>query len=396
MTAGKLSFQSLRLLLFPLCSFLFTATFWMIMAFLPIYLTSLGIPGDHLGFILGMYSLAGLGFIIPFGILADRLSPRKVLYTGGICMLAHVIILKYAFAEYLIFLATFVGGLGLNIFQTVLFALYLKVIPEDHRGLRVSIFQMGFFLGFGVGPLIGGHLWNIGGYNLVLKTSIYAVVLLILCYALLPESPISRFSWNEYREDVLQKKTLLFLILYFVYALHFGVEHTGFSMLMKRELHFSAGEIGLVYMAVGIWMTLLAPLTGHQFDIHPRITPFLIGGMVVSSLFHIATAFVNSVNHMILVRILHTLGDSPVIFATGLLTSTLFPQRRLGGNSAVVQTVRTVGVFTGNAMTGIIASMVGYGGAFVYTGIFFLMSALLFLPFVYAYFDSSRVSDSPA
>lgn len=370
------------------------------MAFLPIYLTNLGVAGNHLGFILGMYPLAGLGFIIPFGVLADRLSPKKVLYAGASCMLIHIVMLKFALAECLIFFATFVGGLGLNIFQTVLFALYLKVIPEDHRGLRVSIFQMGFFLGFGVGPLIGGYLWNSGGYDLILKISTYVFLVLIVCYALLPEGSINRFSWSEYREDVFQKKTLLFLAVYFVYALHFGVEHTGFSMLMKKELLFSAREIGLVYLAVGLWMTLLAPLTGHQFDIHPRITPFLVGGMVVSSVFHIATAFADSVNRMILVRILHTLGDSPVIFATGLLTSTLFPQRRLGGNSAVVQTVRTVGVFTGNAMTGIIASYTGYGGAFIYTGIFFLMSAILFLPFVYAYFDAPRgknlpVSDSP-
>ncbi len=376
--------------LFAICSFTFTLVFWMVLAFLPIHLARIGIPSSMSGVIMGTYSLGGLGFIIPFGMLADRFSPKRILYLGIAFVFVHIIGLKIASSFNTLLVCAFLGGLGLSIFQIVLFSLYLKVIPEDGKGLKISTFQMGFFLGFGVGPLAGGTLWGSGGYDLILSVSLVAILVLVGLFVMLPDTQIYAFSWKDYKQDVAQKKAILFLVIYFVYGMHFGVEQTGFSILMKRELNFGAKEIGMVYMAVGIWMALLSPFTGHSFDVQKKITPFLIGGLLVSAAFHIATSFARNLGQMVAVRILHTLGDTPAIFSMGMLTAMLFPQGRMGGNSAVVYSTRTVGIFTGNVFTGILASLVGYKGAFVYSGLFFLLATLCFWPLVGGTFGNLR------
>ncbi len=376
--------------LFAICTFTFTLVFWMVLAFLPIHLARIGIPSSVSGVIMGTYSLGGLGFIIPFGMLADRFSPKRILYLGIAFVFTHIVGLKIANSSGTLLLCAFLGGLGLSIFQIVLFSLYLKVIPENGKGLRISTFQMGFFLGFGVGPLVGGTLWEIGGYDLILSVSLAAVLILVGLFVLLPDSQIYAFSWKDYKQDVVQKKTILFLAVYFVYGMHFGVEQTGFSILMKKELGFGTKEIGMVYMAVGLWMALLSPFTGHSFDVQKKITPFLIGGLLVSAAFHIATPFAKDLGQMVAVRILHTLGDTPAIFSMGMLTAMLFPQGRMGGNSAVVYSIRTVGIFTGNVFTGILAGLVGYKGAFVYSGLFFLFATLCFWPLVSEIFGDLR------
>lgn len=360
----------------------------MVLAFLPIHLARIGIPSGMTGVIMGTYSLGGLGFIIPFGILADRFSPRRILYLGVAFVFVHIFGLKVARGFITLSLCTFLGGLGLSIFQIVLFSLYLKVIPESGKGFKISTYQMGFFLGFGFGPLAGGFLWSQGGYNLVLTVASFAVLLLVIFYSLLPDSEIRAFSWSEYKQDIAQKKALLFLLIYFVYGMHFGVEQTGFSILMKKELGFRASEIGVVYLAVGLWMALLSPFTGHGFDIQGKITPFLIGGLLISSLFHIITPFSKNIEQMIVVRILHTLGDTPAIFSMGMLTAILFPQGRMGGNSAVVYSIRTMGIFAGNVFTGLLANLAGYRGTFVYSGLFFLCATIIFWPLVSGLFDN--------
>ncbi|MBW1973955.1 MAG: MFS transporter [Deltaproteobacteria bacterium] len=391
---SSIRFNNWHMILFFCCSFTMTCLLWMVLAFLPIYLSKLGIQSKMAGFIIGAYSIGGLGFIIPFGMLADRVSPKKTLFLGIFFILLHIVGIKNLTLPFWLAICAFVGGLGLSIFQIVLFALFLKVIPEDKRGIRISLYQMGFFLGFGFGPLIGAQLHHCGDYQLVLSASLVVTAILALFFSLLPDSPIYAFRWNEYRDDIVQPRALLFLIIYFIYGMHFGVEQTGFSVLMKKELGFSTREIGIVYMAVGMWMAFLSPFTGHRFDVQGRITPLLIGGLLISSVFHIATAYADNLVQMIGARILHTLGDTPAIFSMGMLTALLFPQGRMGGNSAIVYSVRTLGIFVGNFVAGIIAATEGYRGAFIYTGLFFVIASLAFWPFVHSLYANVSVASS--
>ncbi|MEJ5300033.1 MAG: MFS transporter [Thermodesulforhabdaceae bacterium] len=383
--------QRYRIVLFPVCSFTFTLLFWMIVAFLPLHLRSIDLSPEKAGVVMGVYSIAALIFMIPLGVLSDRVGAKSMLMIGLGLTLLHIAGLYHA-SEFLALLCvTFIGGIGWAIFQTVLYALFLKVIPEEGKALNISLYQARLFVGFGIGPLLGGLLIQDGGYGLVLKVSALVGVFLGMCFAALPSAKLSVFKWLDYCKDILHKPPLLFLLLYFVYGLHFGVEQSGFSVLMD-DLFFSSREIGLVYMAIGIWMGFLAPFAGRWIDVTERIAPFLIGGIVVSSFFHILTAYATSFSGMVIIRLLHTLGDTYVILSFGLLTALLFPEERMGGNSAVVYTVRTLGTFSGNVLTGVVAAKLGISGAFVLSGGVIMVASLVLTPQITSLFAFNRRS----
>ena len=386
------SLNRYRIALFPICSFTFTLLFWMIVAFLPLHLRSIGLSPEKSGIVMGIYSIAALIFMIPLGVLSDRLNAKTMLIIGTGLVLLHICGLYYV-SEFIPLLGvTFVGGVGWSLFQTVLYALFLKVIPEEGKGLNIALYQAGLFVGFGVGPLLGGVLIQDSGYGLVLKVSAVVAIFLALCFSALPSAKLSVFKWLDYYKDIVRKPPLLFLVLYFVYGLHFGVEQSGFSVLMD-DLSFSSRQIGVVYMAIGIWMGVLAPFAGRWIDVSQRIAPFLIGGILLSSVFHILTAYVTGFSQMVIVRLLHTLGDTYVILSFGLLTALLFPEERMGGNSAVVYTVRTLGTFSGNILTGFTAARIGISGSFVFSGVFIMLASLMLAPQITSLFVFNHSSD---
>ncbi|MGC8718805.1 MAG: MFS transporter [Thermodesulforhabdaceae bacterium] len=378
--------------LFPICSLTFTLVLWMIVAFLPIHLRSIGIGAEKAGLVMGAYSIATLIFMIPVGVLSDRISAKKLLIGGALLVLLHIVGLYHSSHFIPLVIMTFIGGMGWSLFQTVLYALFLKVIPEDNKALNISLYQAGLFVGFGIGPLLGGLLWEAGKYGLVLKASALGTLFLALCFSALPSVKLTVFRWRQYCGDMLRKPALIFLGLYFIYGLHFGVEQSGFSVLMS-DLSFTSKQIGLVYMAIGIWMGILAPFAGRWLDVSQKIAPFLLGGIAISSAFHILTACATTFPEMVVIRLLHTLGDTAVILTFGLLTALLFPEERMGGNSAVVFTVRTLGTFSGNVFTGFLTAYLGTAGAFVSSGAVILIVSLVMAPQILSLFGSRRTAE---
>lgn len=352
----------------------------MLLSFLPEHLKELGVADSSIGMVMGIYSLSSFLLMVPLGFLSDGISPKKVLLLGAAATWSHILGLRTAWKTWHFLSLAMLGGLGWTIFQVVLFALYLKVITAEDRGKKIAFFHAGQFLGFGIGPLFAGVLWGWMDYRSTLDFAIAAAVLLNVCLLGLPDAAPLSLDWQGYRHDLTQKRTFLFLLVYFVFATHFGVEQTAHTLFMRRELAFSNWEIGFSYFVTGIWMGLLAPIAGHRFDLQQKVVVFLGLGLLCCGVFQVGTAWVHDLKGMILLRLLHTLGDTPVILALGIMTAAYFPKGRMGGNSAVIYTVRVLGTFLGSVLAGFAAPLVGYGGTFVYNGIFIVLGTFCLLP----------------
>jgi MFS family permease len=68
------------------------------------------------------------------------------------------------------------------------------------------------------------------------------------------------------------------------------------------------------------------------------------------------------------------------MLAMSIMTAAFFPAGRLGGHSAVVYAVRTIGVFAGNYGAGLLMPHVGYRGVFAVSGMVVLVATLALLP----------------
>jgi MFS family permease len=180
------------------------------------------------------------------------------------------------------------------------------------------------------------------------------------------------FSFKEYSGDILRFKPLLLIACLFVLGTHFGVEQTSFSLLLKEQFGLLPRQIGLVFACMGLWMALAVPLVGRFHDKRRSVFLFFLGGMAFSALFQVLTPLAVGIRSLVVIRLLHNLGDTVALLELGVLVALLFPSGRLGGNSGLLYGVRTLATFLAAVVSGSLNREWGYGASFMGSGLFVL------------------------
>ena len=364
---------------FLTANFLFHFVHWMVLAYLPIIFKSYGLTDSQIGFIIGLYAISSMTLMLPIGFFSDYFSPKKIVIAGAFLLSLYFSSLLFVKSFSGLMPVALAGGTGSAALTTVLYALYLKVIEKGKRGKQVAFFQLGSYLGYGLGPLSGGLLLTVIQPHSLFKTALVISLALLLVTFLLKDSTPITFSFREYRKDLGKSATIFLIAGSFVMATHFGVEQTSFSLFMKEDIKLSSSQIGLIFGGIGLWMACLVPLVGYLRDRRDRIFTFLWIGLLLSSIFQFITGLVSSASTLLLVRILHTTGDTLAILEVGVLTALLFPEHRLGGNSGLLFGIRTLGIFSGSFLAGLFNMKMGYGFSFMANGVFVFIFALSFL-----------------
>ncbi len=369
--------QHSTLILFSLCILTFSSASLMLSFFLPVYMKTQGLTDGQIGTVFGLMSLSALVLMLPLGVLSDLFPPRRLVLYGVCIFIFYSWQILTAKIYWQFILIAPLGGLAGSTFFIVLYALFLKVINRNQVGKKIAFYQSGMYLGLGIGPAIGGLLIREGGFGALLWGVLAGGLVVVILVLKLPETETIRLDLGGYKRDLRQGRILLFLLVVFTYPTHFGVEQTTLTLLMKESLDFSFTNIGLVYLMIGIWMAFLAPFAGHRFDTSQSLRALLLCGLVISGTFQILTAMVTSLPFMVIVRLLHTIGDVMMILSIGVMTAAFFPEARMGGNSAVVVATRTCGVFTGNLGSGFINGALGYVYSFAISGSVLLLFVIL-------------------
>ena len=355
-------------ILFSLCILTFASANLMMSFFLPVYMKAQGLTDGQIGTVFGLMSISALVLMFPLGVLSDIFPPRRLVLVGVCIFIFYAWQILTAEVYWQFLLVAPLGGLAVSNFYIVLYALFLKVIDKNQVGKKIAFYQSGMYLGLGIGPAIGGLLIRQGGFAALLWGVLVGGLIVLILVLKLPATETIRLDLGGYKRDLRQGRIILFLLLVFIYPIHFGVEQTSLTLLMKDTLDFSFTSIGLVYLVIGIWMAFLAPFAGHRFDTSQSLRALLICGLAISGIFQILTATVSSLPSMVIVRLLHTVGDVMMILSIGVMTAAFFPEARMGGNSAVVVATRTCGIFTGNLGSGFINGAFGYSYSFAISG----------------------------
>jgi len=189
------------------------------------------------------------------------------------------------------------------------------------------------------------------------------------------------FSFRDYRRDIKDPNALFLVAVVFVLGTHFGAEQTSISLLMKDVIGLTKREIGVIFFVLGAWMALLVPFAGMFMDRRHSIFLFLLVGLLISSSFQFITAFTHTFYSLLIVRVIHTMGDTLAILESDVLTARFFPAARLGGNSGLIFCVRTSAIFMFAAFSGWLNQVWGYKMPFIINGIMvfaFTLTALLY------------------
>ncbi len=370
-----------RSAIFFLCYFLHFFTFWMVLAYLPLLLKSYDFSDQQIGFAIGLNSLASILLVLPFGVLSDRFSPKRALTLGAILYSSYFLFLVILRGFASICFAVTLGGLGAASTRVILTSLYLKLMGQEKRGKRVAFLHMGGYLGFGLGPLVGGYVYEMCGADSMIKGALILSMAMIVLTLLVADAPPVVFSFRDYRKDIREPNALLLMAVVFVLGTHFGAEQTSISLLMKDVIGLNKKEIGAVFLGLGAWMAFLVPFAGILLDKKHRVFLLLVVGLLISSSFQFITAFTQTFYSLLVVRIIHTMGDTLAILESDVLTAYFFPAARLGGTSGLVFCIRTSAIFIFAAFSGWLNQMGGYKTPFIVSGIMvfaFSLTVLLY------------------
>jgi MFS family permease len=353
----------------------------MVLAYLPLLFKAYNFTDQQIGFTIGLNSLSSILLVLPFGVFSDYFSPKRTLSLGALCYSSYFLLLIFLKKFYSLCFVVALGGVGAAAIRVILMSLYLKLIGPAKRGKKVAFLHLGGYLGFGLGPLVGGYIYEAYGASLLIKGALLLSLAIVLLTLFLQDPPPVVFSFKDYKKDVKEPNALFLMAVVFVLGTHFGTEQTTISLLMKDVIGMNKKEIGVVFFALGAWMAFLVPFAGILMDKKHRVFFLLLLGLVISSGFQVITAFTNTFFNLLIVRMIHTLGDTLAILESDVLTGHFFPASRLGGNSGLIFCVRTSAIFIFAAFSGWLNHLWGYKMPFIVNGIMvfaFSLTALLY------------------
>lgn len=349
----------------------------MIFAYLPIFLKSYGIRDDQIGLIIGSYSIASLSLMIPIGLFSDRLSSKRLLLVSSLLFCFHFLALLVTKTFLPILMAVLLGGFGAGGLIIVLPSLFLKYVGSE--GKEIAYFQASSCLGYALGPLCGGILLHYLPLNFLFYSALPVGIILVISASILPDMPSTAFLFKDYYKDLKSPSVWLLIATILILGIHFGVERVNLSLYMKMKLNTESFYIGLFFAIIGVWMAIISPPMGYLKGLKRSAFSWLALSLFLSGLFQAITGLTSTFGSFVLVRLLHTSGDSLMLLEVSLLTSLLFPSGRLGGHSGLLFTIRTGATFFGATIVGIINQHFGYALAFFISGGLSILWAFLLM-----------------
>ncbi|MGA0559366.1 MFS transporter [Larkinella sp. VNQ87] len=287
---------------FLLClsSFLFFASFNMLIPELPAYLTSLG-GAEYKGYIISLFTLTA-GLSRPFsGRLTDTIGRVPVMAFGSlVCFvcgfLYPVVGLAWFNGIAALLLLRLVHGFSTGFKPTGTSAYVADIVPDERRGEAMGVLGLSGSIGMAFGPALGSWLTAAFRLNLLFYTSSTLALLSIIILLNMKETLMGRvpFRWSLLRlsrRDVFEPAVVAPSLVTFLNSFSFGAIIT---LAPDFSQALNVGNKGLfftVFTISSLAIRFLAGKVSDQYGRRPvlRIASLLITGALLLLAFSTST-----------------------------------------------------------------------------------------------------------
>jgi MFS transporter, DHA1 family, solute carrier family 18 (vesicular amine transporter), member 1/2 len=224
----------------------------------------------------GTYSVGVLVATPLFGYLGDRIGYRRPMIYGVLLSAVALALFCFAPSFYLLQLGRLFQGTAAAASWTAGLALIAEHYPEK-RVEMMGFALMGSTAGSLLGPLIGGSLYEVGGYTLPFAaTGVLIAVDAGLCVLLLPREQGSRQASPDIGALLRDRSVLVAAAAVALAAVGWGIiEPLLPAQLMRSGV--TPGVIGLIFTAGSVAYGFSAPLVGWVSNRMP-IRGLIAGG----------------------------------------------------------------------------------------------------------------------
>jgi MFS family permease len=336
----------------------------------------------------------------PFmGTLADRFGRRLVVLGSlGTYILAFTGYLFASSAGMFILLRGLAGALTAGLIPAVT-GIVADLAPGNQRARWIGIVNGGASVGWIVGPVVGGMLYDHWGYQVALVVSILiALVSLLAAYLTIPETHkgdsnptigmkkrVSAFRTSALNSnppsfrDTLPKPIFSFaviLLIYFAVMFAWAFIEPRFMFYAYDNLGWNSSMLGLVMSTYGIAMALGEFGLSHLSDRLGR-KPVILLGLALFSAQFIGLAFFR--NYMLIAVSFVIAGLGNALFDPAISASILdiAPAKYLARLMGIKSTAGSLGSIIGPALIVLFSSSVNAGTFFLISAGVVLLTVLL-------------------
>jgi MFS family permease len=351
-----------------------------IFAFLPQYLSAMGVPeADRLAFI-GLFSslmfLVGMPLVPLWGVWADKYSRKAVIIRSA--LVEALVFVGVALSQEPWQLAASLLLVGLQLGNTgVMLSAIRDVVPTRIVGTAIGVFGASTPVGFALGPIVGGFLVDGIGLSLsaVFATSAGLSVLTALLVGwtrevrptVIPEGRVLALAFGAVRAVVTDSAVRRIFAVYFVAFLANQMSRPYVPVVVEGLVGTGPGlasAVGLVVGLAALAGALASPLggvLGDRFGFRPVLVAALAGGAASLAFLPAApTLGLLAIGSLVFLSFNGIVG--PMVFA--LLATEVPAERRSATLNLVYLPLYAAGI-VGPSTGAIVASAFGLAGPFL-------------------------------
>jgi DHA1 family multidrug resistance protein-like MFS transporter len=366
--------------------------------FLPFYLQDLGATSDDSAALwAGLINAGGAGVMALtaplWGALADRRGRRPMLMRAMFCATCTVGLMGLATAPWQLLGLRFVEGAFTGT-VTAATALVAASAPKDRLGYSLGMIQMAVFSGSSLGPLFGGILSDQIGYRatfIVAASMLFTGGLIVTFVVRERFTPIVRTQTGERGLKAMRASSawmfsgvmgamilMLFasrfassavqpIIPIFVEQMKNGGKLWGLSSATTSGL--ALGALGLTSALSSIFLGRLGDKRGHR-----RI---LLACAVGGGVLYLPMALATSSWQLVVLQGLFGIAAGGLVPTANAIVAHRTPAEQRGVIYGVTAAAASIGGFFGPLIGAGVAAAVGFGAAFVITGLCLLSATWL-------------------
>jgi MFS family permease len=344
-----------------LSSFLFFASFNMLLPELPAHLTRLG-GGEYKGYIIALFTLTA-GLSRPFsGKLADTVGRIPVMVFGSLVCFVCGFFYPWAATVSGFLLLRLLHGFSTGFKPTATAAFIGDIIPLAKRGEAMGLLGVAGSLGMAAGPALGSRLTAATSLNTLFYFSSGLALLSLLVQGTLTETlPLAqrqrfswkllRLKWNELLEPLVFRPAVATLLCLFPYGAILTVVPD-----QSTALGLKAADKGLFYTCFTLASLAIRLLAGRASDKYGRLPVLRVSTIILAVALGVLTLATHSIPLFLGGAVLFGLStglNSPALYAWTIDLS--HPERR-GRGVATMYIALEAGIGLGALLAGWIFS----------------------------------------
>ena len=361
-----------------------------IMPFLPFYIQELGVTDERMvriwsGIAMSAAAIMLAVFSVIWGVLADRygrkLMVMRSMFAGTVILILMALVQNvHQLVVCRLLQGAFTGTIAASV------ALVASVAPPRRSGYALGMMQAAVFVGFSIGPFLGGVVADLYGYRWAAGSGAIIIFIgaLVVTFGVTenftpPPSSQEETRRNSFRSMIASAGFVMAILVMF--SIRFGntIGNPAFPLIVQEIVEPGkklAGLTGLIVMSAGIAAAVTAGVMGRLTDRwgHKRLLVICCIWAAVASFLHL---FAHSILSLYVVRILFGMAVAGMTPAVNVLILRLVPERAIGKAYGLMNSFGALGWAFGPLLGGCLAAALGLRAPFVFAAAVQLAVALL-------------------